>query len=670
MNKTATAQHTQSTDYFSQAKGLGMLQRRCACGSHTPASGECPSCATKKKIGMQRKLKIGASNDPLEREADRVAEQVMAMPLNSGINASPPRIQRFSGQASDGLTTAPTSVDRVLASSGRPLEPALRQDMESRFGYDFSQVRIHTGAAAEQSVRDVNAQAYTVGSNVVFGEGRFKHNSYDGQQLLAHELTHVIQQRSGLSRLQRVITRGAGGCAFSVTEVDEDDNGPKAAGRRAHDQIQTFLLPILNEVPIPRATKRRIDSTGCQDEGVSEGYADLMRRSGILYSIGEIKPIGSASLRGVLESEHYIRRADQSADRLFGTGICGAAGDDDRMFQRDVFRGPLRPTFAKLDGVLPHTTVIGDFVGDRSRTLKAKMVSPGAVGYWCTGGRSDTYTCGTSPEEMTAYIDRVVGGPAQEVLDRFIRESIQQPLERELRRQNLGDLIRLAERHFGSQIRQLLRSYLGPVADQVLNGATADQIAELVEQAVGAEARTIVTTLVRLVTDALISELRTQLRNVLTELVRDALVALCVGVPAVSLSDLLDKLRQQLRERTLQLVPVVVSVVAARFVAAVLAEINSMLIRMAAAISEALGVIGEALLFIGDILLRALAAILIALLAIVAVILSVAGLIALFDPVPGDEAALAAAALVLAGLIPALGRFVVTGSTEETEGGA
>jgi hypothetical protein len=200
MNKTATVQQTQSTDYFSQAKGLGMHQRRCACGSHTPASGECPSCATKKKIGMQRKLKIGASNDPLEREADRVAEQVMAMPLNSGINATPPRIQRFSGQASDGLTTAPASVDRVLASSGRPLEPALRQDMESRFGYDFSQVRVHTGGDAEQSARDVNAQAYTVGGNVVFGEGRFASDSHEGQRLIAHELVHVVQQDHGVSR--------------------------------------------------------------------------------------------------------------------------------------------------------------------------------------------------------------------------------------------------------------------------------------------------------------------------------------------------------------------------------------------------------------------------------------------------------------------------------------
>ena len=72
-----------------------------------------------------------------------------------------PRIERFSGQP-NGPANA-TSVDRVLAEPGAPLEPALRQDMEQRFGRDFSQVRVHSGSAAEQSARDVDARAYTVG---------------------------------------------------------------------------------------------------------------------------------------------------------------------------------------------------------------------------------------------------------------------------------------------------------------------------------------------------------------------------------------------------------------------------------------------------------------------------------------------------------------------------
>ena len=92
------------------------------------------------------------------------------------------------------MDPAPASVDRVLASPGRPLEPALRQDMEQRFGHDFSRVRVHSDAAAEQSARDVNANAYTVGHNVVFGAGRFAPGTHEGRRLIAHELTHVVQQ--------------------------------------------------------------------------------------------------------------------------------------------------------------------------------------------------------------------------------------------------------------------------------------------------------------------------------------------------------------------------------------------------------------------------------------------------------------------------------------------
>jgi hypothetical protein len=84
--------------------------------------------------------------------------------------------------------------------------------MEQHFGYDFSRVRVHTGAAAEQSARAVNAQAYTLGCDVVFGEGSFSPNSMSGRYLLAHELAHVVQQSGteGTLGLQRETGAGSG----------------------------------------------------------------------------------------------------------------------------------------------------------------------------------------------------------------------------------------------------------------------------------------------------------------------------------------------------------------------------------------------------------------------------------------------------------------------------
>ncbi|MFT4295467.1 MAG: DUF4157 domain-containing protein [Micropruina sp.] len=88
-------------------------------------------------------------------------------------------------------------VHDVINSGGRPLEPDVREDMEARLGHDFSDVRIHDDAAAAASATAVNAHAYTVGSNVVFQRDAYDPSSTAGRTTLAHELTHVVQQRSG-----------------------------------------------------------------------------------------------------------------------------------------------------------------------------------------------------------------------------------------------------------------------------------------------------------------------------------------------------------------------------------------------------------------------------------------------------------------------------------------
>jgi hypothetical protein len=159
-----------------------------------------PSGPEARPMLLQRKLAVGQVDDPLEHEADRVAEQVMrTTPASTAVGGSLLRIQRFSGQSNGQMDAAPASVDHALAGPGRLLEPALRQDMEQRFGHDFSKVRVHSGASAEQSTRDVNAHAYTAAHNVVFGAGRFAPGTHDGRRLIAHELTHVVQQSASTS---------------------------------------------------------------------------------------------------------------------------------------------------------------------------------------------------------------------------------------------------------------------------------------------------------------------------------------------------------------------------------------------------------------------------------------------------------------------------------------
>jgi hypothetical protein len=160
---------------------------------------------------LQAKLTIGAVNDPLEREADAVADQVMRMPDPAMVlSASPQRISRKCAacESEETLRTkrvgtdtagdeAPATVDEVLRSPGQPLDAATRAFFEPRFGYDFGKVRIHTGIEADAAAASVRARAFTLGRDVVFAAGEHDPRSESVRRLLAHELTHVVQQGVG-----------------------------------------------------------------------------------------------------------------------------------------------------------------------------------------------------------------------------------------------------------------------------------------------------------------------------------------------------------------------------------------------------------------------------------------------------------------------------------------
>ncbi|MFA6162539.1 MAG: DUF4157 domain-containing protein [Methylobacter sp.] len=174
MYKASIAQQTKTASFLPLAQG--MFQRKCACGNQTVAGAECAECA-KKKSGLQRKLTTDSSNEPLKKEEG----QVMRAPENSVASGAPPRIQRNAGeQVTESADTAPASVDSVIVNTSRQLEPILRQNMEQRFGHDFSHVRVHSGRTAEQPTREVNANAYTVEHNIIFGRGRYQSDDNRG----------------------------------------------------------------------------------------------------------------------------------------------------------------------------------------------------------------------------------------------------------------------------------------------------------------------------------------------------------------------------------------------------------------------------------------------------------------------------------------------------------
>lgn len=192
-----------------------LLQRQCACGQRaSELTGECADCRQDKMLGLQARLAIGASDDPLEIEADRAAAQVLrADPVGArAARATPLSLTRRSSAAHAAhRQTAPDSVHQTLSRSGEPLPRSTRAFFEPRFGHDFGNVRVHRDALAARSAREVQAQAYTVGDALVFGSGQYDPQNRSGHALLAHELAHVVQQSSASPRtVQRaVIPQGA-----------------------------------------------------------------------------------------------------------------------------------------------------------------------------------------------------------------------------------------------------------------------------------------------------------------------------------------------------------------------------------------------------------------------------------------------------------------------------
>ncbi len=170
---------------------------------------------------FQPKLTVNTPGDAYEQEADQVADRVMGM--QSG-EAAPPQalsltpvapIQRQcaaceqeeaqrkeSGGGDASGKAAPGIVSDVLSSgAGEAMDGGTRQFMESRFGHDFGQVRIHTDSRAAESASAIQARAYTSGRDIVFGAGQYQPESESGKRLLAHELAHVGQQGGERNRV-------------------------------------------------------------------------------------------------------------------------------------------------------------------------------------------------------------------------------------------------------------------------------------------------------------------------------------------------------------------------------------------------------------------------------------------------------------------------------------
>ncbi len=262
------------------------------------------------KPTIQKKLSIGSANDSYEVEADNMANKVMRMQTPNQQNVShtgalvqrkcaaceeedkiqkkplaetiTPLIQRSSNSESGGQ--APSHIESQINSSrgsGSSMDNGTKHFMESRFGTDFSEVKIHTGSQAVQMSRELNAQAFTVGNDIYFNEGKYSPNSDSGKHLLAHELTHTVQQGNIKRNIQRIPTESGieeGRYNFSTHcgWIDWSHANP-GIPQRLIDQIQSASDRIVAGLPAPQpvfapAMESNVPNVGVLLSGVTPHF--------------------------------------------------------------------------------------------------------------------------------------------------------------------------------------------------------------------------------------------------------------------------------------------------------------------------------------------------------------------------------------------------------------
>lgn len=290
----------------------GVLQRKCSCGQH--AGGECEECK-KKKQSLQRRR--NQETDPSE---------------------------------------VPPVVHEVLRSAAPPLDVGTRRFMEPRFGQDFSHVRVHTGGRAAHSAQAVGALAYTVGRDVVFGSGQYAPETPQGRELLAHELTHVVQQ--------------SGAPAGGSLRIDQDAGAEREADARARSALLGEpLAPAGNPGNIRQGLQRTPLPADMRDLDAPHGPRGSSRSGSASRFLDCVEEGGEASRQRCREAHLGV-----PPEPKFGTAETTAPVASNEIKPQRVMLDELNDEVALFNAA----QVILQWAGTKQSALASTPASPGS----------------------------------------------------------------------------------------------------------------------------------------------------------------------------------------------------------------------------------------------------------------------------------------------------
>ena len=241
---------------------------------------------------IQAKLQVGAVDDPLEREADRVAKKVVAgthrhegpacadcSPVTAGDTAIR-RAVAGGGAAGGELDVDTDGAIRQASGRGRPLDPDVQRSMEAGFGVDFSGVNVHDDAAADGLNRQLGARAFTAGSDIFFRQGEYAPQTAGGRELLAHELTHVVQQGAAGSAGGDAVHRSADPAtiqrkAYPIGKTGESLEVGLFASKKEREALLAEAETIINDL---KTTYGVTVSSSTTVQAIKDEYTDVKKK--------------------------------------------------------------------------------------------------------------------------------------------------------------------------------------------------------------------------------------------------------------------------------------------------------------------------------------------------------------------------------------------------------
>jgi hypothetical protein len=397
---------------------------------------------------LQAKLHVGPANDPLEHEADRVADAVVSnQALSAGVVSGGNGIQRkcaecaaeehetirlqredeedeelrmkpeSDGARSRSAAATQTAADAVTGGGGR-LPPGARSYFEPRFGQDFTGVRIHTGRRAQQAAGAIGARAYTLGRDIAFAAGQYDPQSPRGRHLLAHELTHVVQQQGG---------SGFGGTIRRRLAVDKPtanipNPGGKGIAQTNADTIEQYLSELCPDgtPKVDKAGDVMMSSGLCSKELVGPSFmgpltAKQQRVKTLTGCTCLCDMIGSANLWKIFVDDTswpHTRFDDDAKAHKKGSGGSGGlvttpSPNSDKLWGATTKSGADLNIDPWL--VLGHELCGHAWLGDRGEHAPDKVAPRGSGGHQATVKRENLIRQEHGIEERGGYRDPYCG---------------------------------------------------------------------------------------------------------------------------------------------------------------------------------------------------------------------------------------------------------------------